>query len=73
MRLHRTELKHIQHPVVGALRLSYEVMQLTGDPGLTLIVYTAAEGSPDDDALRLLASWAATHEPADGIAIHNRA
>ena len=73
VRLHRTGLKHIQHPVVGALRLSYEVMQLTGDPGLTLIVYTAAEGSPDDDALRLLASWAATPEPADGLAIRSKA
>jgi hypothetical protein len=71
VRFHRTGLKHIQHPVVGALHLSYEVMQLTADPGLTLVVYSAAEGSPDDDALRLLASWAATHEPAAGIAIHN--
>ncbi len=73
VRLHRTGLKHIQHPVVGELRLSYEVMELPADPGLALIVYSAAEGSPDDDALRLLASWAATHEPADGIAIHNKA
>jgi transcriptional regulator with XRE-family HTH domain len=73
VRLHRTGLKHIQHPVVGALRLSYEVMQLTADPGLTLVVYSAAQGSPDDDALRLLASWAATHQPAAGIAIHNDA
>jgi transcriptional regulator with XRE-family HTH domain len=68
VRLHRTGQKHIQHPVVGGLRLSYEVMQLTADPGLTLVVYSAAEGSPDDDALRLLASWAATHEPADVLA-----
>jgi hypothetical protein len=68
VRLHRTGLKHIQHPVVGALHLSYEVMQLTADPGLTLVIYSAAQGSPDDDALRLLASWAATHEPADALA-----
>jgi transcriptional regulator with XRE-family HTH domain len=68
VRLHRTGLKHIQHPVVGALHLSYEVMQLTADPGMTLVVYSAPEGSPDDDALRLLASWAATHKPADALA-----
>ena len=73
VRLHRTGLKHIQHPVVGALHLSYEVMQLTADPGLILVVYSAAQGSPDDDALRLLASCAATHEPADVIATHNDA
>jgi len=68
VRLHRTGVKHIQHPVVGGLHLSYDVMQLTADPGLTLVVYSAEEGSPDDDALRLLASWAATHEPADVLA-----
>jgi hypothetical protein len=68
VRLHRTGLKHIQHPIVGALHLSYEVMQVTADPGMTLVVYSAPEGSPDDDALRMLASWAATHEPADSLA-----
>ncbi len=68
VRLHRTGLKHIQHPVVGDLHLAYEVMQLSADPGLALVVYSAAEGSPDDDALRLLASWAATHEPTNALA-----
>jgi len=43
------------------------VMQLSADPGLALVVYSAAEGSPDDDALRLLASWAATHEPTNAL------
>jgi hypothetical protein len=43
-------------------------MELSADPGLALVVFTAEEGSPDDDALRLLASWAATHEPADALA-----
>ena len=38
-------------------------MDLPADPGLTLIAFTAEAGSPDDDALRLLASWAATHAP----------
>jgi transcriptional regulator with XRE-family HTH domain len=66
VRLHRTGLKHIQHPVVGALHLSYEVMQVTADPGMTLVVYSAPEGSPDNDALQLLASWAATHA-RDGV------
>jgi hypothetical protein len=35
---------------------------LTADPGLTLTMMTAPAGSPDDDALRLLASWAATRQ-----------
>ena len=66
--LHRTGRKHLHHPVVGDLHLSYEVMELSADPGLSLVAYSAEEGSPDDDALRLLASWAATHEPADALA-----
>jgi MmyB-like transcription regulator ligand binding domain len=33
VRLHRTGLKHIRHPVAGDLHLSYEVMELTADPG----------------------------------------
>jgi hypothetical protein len=68
VRLHRTGLKHIHHPVVGDLHLSYEVMELPADPGLALIAFSAEAGSPDDDALRLLASWAATHDPADAPA-----
>ena len=65
VRLHRTGLKHFHHPVVGDLHLSYEVMELPADPGLALIAFSAEAGSPDDDALKLLASWAATHDPAD--------
>jgi MmyB-like transcription regulator ligand binding domain len=65
VQLHRTGLKDIRHLVVGELHLSYEVMQLPADPGLALVAVTAGAGSPDDDALKFLASWAATHEPAD--------
>lgn len=63
--LHRTGLKHFHHPVIGDLHLSYEVMDLSADPGLSLIAFSAQAGTPDDDALKLLASWAATHAPAD--------
>ena len=65
VQLHRTGLKHIEHPVVGELHLSYEVMELSADPGLALVVFSAETGSPADDALRFLASWAATHAPAN--------
>ncbi|MEU7875660.1 helix-turn-helix transcriptional regulator [Dactylosporangium sp. NPDC049140] len=67
VRLHRTGRKHIRHPVVGDLHLSYDVMELPADPGLALIAFSAEAGSPDDDALKLLASWAATHHPADAV------
>jgi hypothetical protein len=42
-------------------------MELPADPGLSLIAFSAEAGSPDDDALKFLASWAATHEPADAL------
>jgi transcriptional regulator with XRE-family HTH domain len=64
VRLHRTGLKHFHHPVVGDLHLNFEVMELPADPGLSLLAFSADAGSPDDDALHLLASWAATHDPA---------
>jgi transcriptional regulator with XRE-family HTH domain len=68
VRLHRTGVKHFHHPVVGDLHLNFEAMELSADPGLTLTALTAEAGSPSDDALRLLASWSATHEPADALA-----
>ena len=43
-------------------------MELAADPGLTLTMLSAQAGSPTDDSLRLLASWAATHDPADALA-----
>jgi transcriptional regulator with XRE-family HTH domain len=64
---HRTGVKRLHHPVVGALDLTYEALELPGDPGLTMLVYTAEPASPTQDALNLLASWAATHVE------HNRA
>ena len=62
VRLHRTGVKQFHHPVVGDLNLNFETMQLTADPGLTLTALSAPAGSADDDALRLLASWAATRQ-----------
>ncbi|MFB8440039.1 helix-turn-helix domain-containing protein [Streptomyces niveus] len=71
--LHRTGLKRFHHPVVGDLNLSYEVLDLAADPGLALVVFSAEAGSPADDSLRFLASWAASHEPADALATPDQA
>jgi hypothetical protein len=49
------------------LALRQEVTELAADPGLSLIAFTADAGSPDDDALRLLTSWATTHNPAGAL------
>ncbi|MBM7789497.1 helix-turn-helix transcriptional regulator [Tenggerimyces flavus] len=65
VRLHRTGIKQFHHPVVGDLELSFEALALPADPGLTLTIYTAAAGSPTEDALSLLGSWSTTiDEPA---------
>lgn len=64
VRFHRSGFKAVHHPVVGHLHLSFEVMGLPADPGLSLIVYSAEPGSPTEDGLRLLASWAATLDEA---------
>lgn len=59
MRFHRTGLKRLQHPTVGDLDLTYEALELPADPGLTMLVYGAAPGSPSADVLKLLGSLAA--------------
>ena len=62
VRFHRTGHKRLRHPVVGTLDLDFEAMEFPAHPGLTLVVYTAAAGTPAADNLKLLASWAATAE-----------
>jgi MmyB-like transcription regulator ligand binding domain len=46
----------------GELTLAYESLELAAEPGLTLTIYTAEPGSPSEEALRRLASWAASQE-----------
>ena len=58
VRLHRTGVKRLHHPVVGDLDLTYEGLELPADPGQLLFVYTADPDSPSQHALDLLASWA---------------
>lgn len=60
VRYHRTGVKRLHHPVVGDLELTYEAFELPADLGLQLSTYTAEPGSPSEDALKLLATWAAT-------------
>ena len=60
VRIHTTGVKRLHHPVVGDLELAFETFPLAADPGQSLLTYTAEPGSPSQDALRLLASWAAT-------------
>lgn len=62
VRFHRTGVKQLRHPVVGDLTLNFEAMTLSSDPDLTLLVYAADPNTPSADALRMLATWAATED-----------
>jgi transcriptional regulator with XRE-family HTH domain len=55
-----TGVKRFRHPLVGDLTLDFESLDLRGDPGLSLLVYTAEPASPTRERLDLLASCAAT-------------
>jgi len=68
VRYHQTGKKRLRHPVVGELELSYEVMDISADDGLTVAVYTAERSSRSQEALDLLASWTATPEEPQGTA-----
>lgn len=60
VRRHTTGRKHFIHPVVGEVDLVFEAAELREDPGLSLMIYAAEPGTPTEEALTLLASWAAT-------------
>ena len=62
VKLHRTGIKRFHHPVVGELTLDFESLDLPGDAGQKLLVYSAEPGSASRQALDLLASWASTPE-----------
>jgi hypothetical protein len=50
--------------------VAYETLELVADPGLSMYVYTAEAGSKSEEALNLLASWAATLDEEDSDAGH---
>jgi transcriptional regulator with XRE-family HTH domain len=64
----RGEPKTFQHPQVGKVTFTYEVLHL-GEDGQRLSVYQAGPGSTDHDALNLLALLAA-EAPEDSSRAH---
>lgn len=72
VRLHYTGSKTFIHPAVGELHLAFEAVDLpTPDlHGLNLTVYTTEPGSPAEDTVKLLASWAATNHQSPAAAPH---
>jgi transcriptional regulator with XRE-family HTH domain len=72
VRIHQTGVKHVHHAVVGDLSLTFEMMELRADPGLTILTYTADPGSKSEEALNLLASWTATLDEVESANIPDR-
>lgn len=54
-------IKRFDHPVVGVLELQYEMLHLPEEDGHRLMLMHPVPGSPNDDALRLLASTTLTN------------
>ena len=73
VRQHRSGIKHFHHPVVGDISLAYESLELVADPGLVLNGYSAEPGTASEDALNLLASWAATTDQERHARLANEA
>ncbi|MFE0190148.1 helix-turn-helix transcriptional regulator [Streptomyces sp. NPDC058989] len=48
--------KRFHHPLVGDMELDFEMMRTPDGSGQGVLLYTAAEGSPSEAALRLLAA-----------------
>jgi transcriptional regulator with XRE-family HTH domain len=67
VRFHRSGTKRLHHPLVGALTLAYESLELPADAGLTLVTYSAEPGSPSEAALRELGRWSATRMKLNAV------
>jgi transcriptional regulator with XRE-family HTH domain len=67
VRFHRSGTKRLHHPLVGALTLGYELLDLPADTGLALVTYSAEPGTPTADALHELAAWSVTRDKLTAV------
>ncbi|MFE2985023.1 helix-turn-helix transcriptional regulator [Streptomyces sp. NPDC059262] len=70
VRRHGSGTKEFHHHEAGDLTLTYEGMELTAEPGLSFLIYTAEPGSPSQERLQLLASLAATSTAGPHLSGH---
>jgi transcriptional regulator with XRE-family HTH domain len=75
VRVHTTGVKKLHHPVVGDLDLPFESLPVETGGSTNLVTYLPEPGSPTEDALALLASWATsgTTTTLDEVADQRRA
>jgi hypothetical protein len=63
VRAHRGGRKVFRHPLIGEVTLPFENLHVNAVSGQVLTVFTPQPGTPEADAIRLLASWNADNEP----------
>lgn len=63
VRAHRAGTKTYRHPLIGEVTLPYENLSVDGASGQILSVLVPQPGTPEADAIRLLASWIADNHP----------
>jgi len=64
---HRSGTKQLRHPLVGELTLTFESLELSADPGLSMSTYSAEPGSASEARLIELAAWASTRSKLAGV------
>lgn len=67
VRYYRSGTQPFHHPIAGDLTLDYDALEIPSDPGLTIVAYSAPNGSAAQAALAQLRSW--TTAPVDAAAI----
>ena len=63
VKFHRTSTKKPHHSAIGDLKVTGEAVELPGDPGLRIVIYTVEPASPSEQALAFLASWSTRPTP----------
>jgi transcriptional regulator with XRE-family HTH domain len=59
--------REFRHPLVGAMTLNNEIMELSNDEGQRMAAFTADPGSPSAEALRLLVDLAEEKAQRPGV------
>jgi hypothetical protein len=64
--------REFRHPLVGAMTLNSEMMELANDEGQRMAVFTADPDTPSEAALRLLVDLAAESDPGPPQRVEDR-
>jgi transcriptional regulator with XRE-family HTH domain len=72
VRPHTAGTKTLHHPLIGELTMPYEDLGINAAPGHLLMAYTPRAGTPEHDALRMLASWNASVTVEPGLSANGK-